>query len=140
MRLVTKSESPEERAERITAELRAATSEAAGLLKDLKAVQRAARAQVDEYAHDEVSRALNEAAEQWGTELTAYLESMRDTVTSHVTQWTGVVQNEVSKQKIIDAAAARVLAELTRMVQDLHAERQPGVLPLFLGDIEVTFE
>lgn len=140
MRLVTKSESPEERAERITAELRAATSEAAGLLKDLKAVQRAARAQVDEYAHHEVARALNESAEQWGTELTAYLESMRDTVTRHVTQWTAVVQNEVSKQKIIDAAAARVLAELTRMVQDLHAERQPGVLPLFLGDIEVTFE
>lgn len=56
---MTRPESPLERAERIGAELRAATQEAAGLLKDLRAAMKEARAQVDEYLHTEVQAVLN---------------------------------------------------------------------------------
>lgn len=53
-------ETPEARAERILAELRAATAEAAGVLKDLQHTIKGARAQVEEYLHDECERALIE--------------------------------------------------------------------------------
>lgn len=52
-------ETPEARAARILAELRAATVEAAGVLKDLQAAARKARGQVDEYLHSEVENTLN---------------------------------------------------------------------------------
>lgn len=53
-------EDPLARAERITAELRVATAEAAGVLKDLHAVIKAARTMADQYAAHEVSRVMNE--------------------------------------------------------------------------------
>lgn len=56
---MTRPESPLDRAERIGAELRAATQEAAGMLKDLRAAMKEARAQVDEYLHTEVQAALD---------------------------------------------------------------------------------
>lgn len=71
-------EDPAERAERITRELREATAEAAGVLKDLQAVIRSARAQVDEYAAKEVSDVMNahlqrtqQLADEWHAEMKA---------------------------------------------------------------------
>lgn len=58
------AESREDRAERLTAELRAATSEAAGVLKDLTRMMREARAQVDEYAAERVAAQLDNLATQ----------------------------------------------------------------------------
>jgi ElaB/YqjD/DUF883 family membrane-anchored ribosome-binding protein len=57
-------ETPEQRAERILAELRAAASEAAGVLKDLQAAAKDARRQVDEYASKNMTQSLNDLLEQ----------------------------------------------------------------------------
>jgi ElaB/YqjD/DUF883 family membrane-anchored ribosome-binding protein len=61
---VSRQESPTERAERILTELRAATSEAAGVLKDLQAAAKDARKQVDEYASANMTRSLNNLLDQ----------------------------------------------------------------------------
>lgn len=60
---MTRAEDPLTRAERIAAELRAATAEAAGILKDLRSEAKRARSQVDEYLHDQVQAAMNHYAE-----------------------------------------------------------------------------
>jgi hypothetical protein len=73
---VSRRESPEERAERILAELRAATSEAAGVLKDLQAAARTARAQIDEYLPREVERVVNAYIEQVQQQLDAWHAAM----------------------------------------------------------------
>lgn len=71
-------EDPQARAERITAELRAATAEAAGVLKDLTAVIKSAIDMVDKYAAHEVSRVMNahlrraqEISDQWHAKMKA---------------------------------------------------------------------
>lgn len=56
---MSRPESAEERAVRIAAELRAATSEAAGVLKDLHAVIRSAREQIDAHAVESLSVMLD---------------------------------------------------------------------------------
>lgn len=53
------------RAERILAELRAATTEAAGVLKDLERGMKQAREQVDGYYSTRVKTSLDEHTEQW---------------------------------------------------------------------------
>lgn len=56
------SESREDRAERIVAELRAVTSEAAGTLKDLTRAMKEAREHIDAYAMDQLRERLDAAA------------------------------------------------------------------------------
>lgn len=75
---MSRQESAEERAQRITAELRTATSQAAGVLRDLERVIKNARHLVDEYAANEVSRVMNHhlaqmqaLADQWNRDMFA---------------------------------------------------------------------
>ena len=70
-------EDPLERAQRITRELRAATAEAAGVLKDLRATLRGAHEMVDAYAASEVSAVMNthlqtcqDNVDQWYRDMT----------------------------------------------------------------------
>ena len=130
MRLVTRAEDPLARAERITRELREATAEAAGILKDLKVVIKSGRAQIDEYAQGEIARAPNEAADQWHGEVRGYLGDLADDVRRHMVEWTAVVQNEVSRTKILQEAVTAIIAELRKIDAREQAERHPGGVTL----------
>lgn len=77
-----------DRAERIAGELRAATAEAAGVLKDLTAAIRRARAQVDEYAAHEVERVMKlhldtcqAAVDQWYKDMVANVNQINERFT-----------------------------------------------------------
>jgi len=81
---VSPRESAEARAERIAAELRAATAEAAGTLKDLVAVIASARKSVDEYAAREIERVMNlhlvkcqESVDQWYRDMVENVNAVR---------------------------------------------------------------
>jgi hypothetical protein len=81
---VSPRESAEARAERITLELRAATSEAAGAVKDLALVLASARKMVDEYAAREIERVMNlhlvkcqESVDQWYRDMVKNVDAVR---------------------------------------------------------------
>lgn len=95
-----KSEGPLARAERITAELRAATAEAAGVLKDLTHAVRQARATVEEYCATEVQRALDENTRH----VQSLVDSWNEEARTHIN---GVIDRSVAKANAqIDAATS----------------------------------
>lgn len=95
-----KSEDPAARAERITAELRAATAEAAGMLKDLARAVRQAREAVEGYCATEVQRALDEN--------TRHVQSLVDGWNQEaMTHINGVIERAVARADAqIDAATS----------------------------------
>lgn len=107
-------ESPEERSERIRDELREATREAAGVLKDLQAAAKEARAQADDYLGKGVQDALNFYKAQVEEVCQHYADEARKDITQHLTQWAAVVKNEISRERLINTAATRIIAEMER--------------------------
>jgi hypothetical protein len=84
---VSKSETSAERGERIVAELREATAEAAGVLKDLTATLGKARAMIDQYAATQVETVMNgylklcqKAVDGWNAEMQADMNRLRTQV------------------------------------------------------------
>lgn len=67
---MSRQESAEERAQRIIAELRAATSDAAGVAKDLRALVKEVRESLPMQARAEVARVLVPAIEGFSEQLT----------------------------------------------------------------------
>lgn len=124
-------ETPEERAERILAELREATAEAAGVAKDLRAAAKAAREQIDNYLGTEVNNAHKLYTQQWQASAEQFIADMRSDVTQHITDWTAVVQNEISRTAIFKEAVNQILSELKQYdAKRLHQASQmaPGVV------------
>jgi hypothetical protein len=107
-------ESPDQRAERILAELRAATSEAAGVLKDLRAAQKSAREQVDDYLGKGVQDALNFYKAEVERVGQHYMDLYKKDLTEHLTGWTAVVQNEISRTAIFKESVDAILNELLK--------------------------
>lgn len=105
-------ETPEQRAERILAELRAATTEAAGVLKDLQHAIKSARATVEQYTHDEVQKSLDGYTAQWQQAADGFHAEMKADITEHITGWTAVLKNDISRTAIFKEAVDAILAEL----------------------------
>ncbi len=107
-------ESPEARAERILAELREATREAAGVLKDLAAAQKSAREQVDDYLGKGVQDALNFYKSEVEKVGQHYADCARKDMAEHLVGFTAVVQNEISRTAIFKEAVDSIIKELQR--------------------------
>lgn len=107
-------EAPEERAARILAELRAATAEAAGVLKDLKAAAKAARVQADDYLGQGVNEALlhykaevEQVAQHYNTECHKDLTRMAKT---YVDRAEIAINNAISIEAAADLLAKKIAA------------------------------
>lgn len=111
-------ETPEQRAERILADLRAATAEAAGVTKDLTRVIASARATIEQYLHSEVQSALDGYTRQWQEGADAFHAEMKADITEHLTNWHAVVHNEISRQAIFKDAVHSILQELQKISEN----------------------
>ncbi|HEX3513854.1 MAG TPA: hypothetical protein VHT26_07635 [Trebonia sp.] len=109
-------ESPEARAERILTELRAATAEAAGVLKDLTKAVKSAHAEVEEYLADEVQSALSEYHQSLRVDVGRITAGHEAKVTQRVIDFAALIENNFSREALIQEAVNRILAEL----QQLH--------------------
>lgn len=109
---MSRAESPEARAERILTELRDATREAAGMLKDLKAAAESARRQVDEYLGDECQRALDENQANLIGEVRRVTAEHEAKVIERVIQFAALIENNFSREALIQEAEGRIMAEL----------------------------
>lgn len=129
-------ETPEERSERILAELREATREAAGVLKDLQAAAKEARAQADDYLGKGVQDALNFYKAQVEEVCQHYADEARKDIAGHLTQWAAVIKNEISRERLINTAATRIIAEMERQKdEEIAAARSaPGEIVIQLCD------
>lgn len=87
---MSRREEPTERAERLLAELRTATAEAAGVVKDLRKAMKEAREQIDEYYSAKVKASLDEHTAMW---------------TDEIDQWWSDAKTDV--KRITAAAVAR---------------------------------
>lgn len=117
-------ESPEARAERILAELRAATAEAAGVLKDLDAAAKRARRQVDGYLHDEVQKAHNEytaqlqaGADKFITDHLAHLDKCAEKVAR---QAETTIRNAGTIDALVKATAEAIAARTIMINGEPH--------------------
>lgn len=123
-------ESPEARAERILAELREATREAAGVLKDLARAQAEAHRQVEDYAHDEVERALAKYTTRWQAEADRFHAEMKADIAEHITGYTAVVKNEISRTAIFKEAVTQILAELHQISANAGSQFTASGIPV----------
>lgn len=105
---MSRPESPEARAERITAELREATREAAGVMKDLQAVIRSARAEVEEYLHTEVVRALEENTASMMRTVRQVTGDHETHVIERVTQFAALIENNFSRDALVREATGYI--------------------------------
>lgn len=112
---MTRPVDPIERGGRLLAELREATSEAAGLVGDLRRAMREARAQVDEYLHTEVQKSLDQTTELWQT---LALDRAREIVTD--INRTAETARSLAEAAIDRATGIQVMAA---RLADLIAER-----------------
>lgn len=111
-----KSTDPTERAERITAELREATREAAGVLKDLRTAMREARIQVDGYLATEVQKASDHYMTQWQAGCDQFYEDFRQDVADKINQAqhdTHAMLGSIGAIDVLIKATAAALASLT---------------------------
>lgn len=77
---MTRADAVMDRAERLIAELREATREAAGVVKDLERAMKQAREQVDGYYSTKVKATLDAHTERWDTEVIERLRKMTEQV------------------------------------------------------------
>lgn len=127
---MSRPESPEARSERILAELRDATREAAGVLKDLKAAQAEARKQVDEYARGEVERVLARYTTEWQAGADEFHAEMKADIAEHITGYTAVVKNEISRTAIFKEAVTQILAELHQISANAGSQFTASGIPV----------
>lgn len=122
---MSRHESPEARAERILIELRAATSEAAGVLKDLTKVIASARGRVEEYLHDEVERALIENTQSMIDTAHKVCAEHEKKVVERVVGYAALIEANFGREPLIREAASRI----ERLVMDAVREREAGYPP-----------
>lgn len=127
---MSRQESPEARAERILAELREATREAAGVLKDLAAAQKSAREQIDDYLHDEVERVLAKYTTTWQEGADQFHAEMKADIAEHITGYTAVVKNEISRTAIFKEAVTQILAELHQISANAGSQFTASGIPV----------
>lgn len=105
---MSRAESPEARARRIIEELREATRDAAGALKDLQAAARQARSQVDEYLGDECQAALDKTNENLIAEMRRVQAEHEKKVIQRVIDFSALIENNFSREALITEAANRI--------------------------------
>lgn len=114
---MSRAETPEERAERILTELRQATADAAGAAKDLERATRQARAQIDDYMGPEVVRVTNAYIAQVQAQLDQWQRDMAAEISKRLVAWTAVIENDISRERIVHAAAEHVAAEVSERLK-----------------------
>jgi hypothetical protein len=135
---VSRAEDPVARAERVTAELREASREAAGVLKDLRVLMKSAREQVDGYYSANVKAALDEHTQtwtadvdQWWSDAKADLQRMVDLA---IKQAGPVIVNASRLEALCQAIAEEVAAHTVYTEDGPYVDyavdhRQPGLEP-----------
>lgn len=113
---MTRPEDPIARAERITAELRAATSEAAGAVKDLRVAMREAREQVEGYLHDVVQADLDGYTAKWQAGCDAFFAEFicqrNELASHHMRQVVKLMAERDTLVKAADCMWAHLIARL----------------------------
>lgn len=115
-------ESPEARAERILGELRAATAEAAGVVKDLERVIRLARERVDEYAIPQIDAKVNETAADIRRDYLALAQSWQEKINVVFETYDARIATYVEREPLITAAVNQVYTELAPILEKRAAE------------------
>lgn len=120
---MSKAEDPIDRAERVTRELREATREAAGVLKDLQAATRTARTQVDEYYEDKVRTTLDAHTRDWDAQLIERLKNMTRSVNETAAGVRDRAEAAITNATTVEGAAqhlATLIAARMREYPDGH--------------------
>lgn len=118
--------SPEERAQKLLAELREATSEAAGVVKDLHRAMREARAQVDEYLHDRVQADLDAHTASWQSDAQAFVDQARADTQHHAQPAVERAQSAIDKAASIEVLSELLAARMAAIYR--RTPEGPGVL------------
>jgi hypothetical protein len=127
---VSCAEDPLARAQRITAELRAATTDAAGMLKDLQKATKAAREQVEDYYAVKVKGALDAHTERWDRELVERFRVMTEDVNR------AAMRSRDKAEAAIDTAVAiQEAAEALAVLIAEHTRRTPAGTHIHYGDL-----
>lgn len=97
-----------ERAERITQQLREATSEAAGTIKDLERVMKEARAQVDEYTHEQIKADLQRFGDRAFAEVRSIGEEAIEKTNAMMRRLEERLSETTAHQDLVNEAANQV--------------------------------
>lgn len=123
---MSRAESPEARAARILAELREATSEAAGMLKDLTKVIASAHNEVEEYLHNEVEHALADYHRTLVAKTQQLTSEHEAKVIQRVIEFAALIENNFSREALIQEAANRIEALVSPFIAQCSAQMGPG--------------
>jgi len=122
---VSRAEDPISRAQRITAELREATTDAAGVLKDLRAASKAGRAQVDNYLVDQMAEAIAGVHREMRARAQRYLLDMLGRIEVRALEAIASAEETIAVANTIDVLVSRVAEELCR--HTIYVDGQPVV-------------
>jgi len=107
-------EDPTARAERITAELREVTREAAGVLKSLQVAAKNARAMVDEYYSDQVKTVLDAHTAKWQADIDQFWADaqtdIKKVVSDAVARAGQIIYTAATLEQLCKAVAVEVAA------------------------------
>ena len=123
---MSRAESGDERAERIAAELREATREAAGVLKDLRAAVKTARGEVEQYLHDECQRALNQNTANMLDTVRQITGDHEARVIRRVIEYAALIENNFSRETLIQEAANRIEKLIVPFIEQSQKPRSAG--------------
>lgn len=121
-----KSEDPLARAERITAELRAATAEAAGVLKDLERGMKAARVQVGEYLAGQMADTIAAAHRDMRARASRYLMDMLNQIQGRALEAIASAEEAIAVANTLDVLVSTVSAEICK--HTVYIDGQPRVM------------
>lgn len=119
-----KPEDPLARAERITAELRAVTTEAAGILADLQRTMKQAREQVDGYYSQRVKATLDAHTVQWDRQCFERIQAMVREVNEVAGRAAARAESAIDRALAIDEAANHLAALLDATAVDAPGGRR----------------
>jgi len=114
VRPVSRAEDPLARAERITAEMRAATSEAAGVLKDLRAAMKQAREQVDGYLVEQMADTIAAVHREMRARAQRYLLDMLGKIEGRAFEAIALAEETIATANTLDVLVDRTTAELCK--------------------------
>lgn len=110
-------ETPEARQERILAELRAATAEAAGVLKDLQRTIESARERVDEYAVPQIDALAHQTANEMTADIRQLGERLTAKMQAAVNAHEAKIAEYLEREPLITAAANKVYLEVAELMK-----------------------
>lgn len=135
---MSRTEDPAARAERILGELREATTEAAGVLKDLRAAMKQARDQVDGYYSERVKVDLDRHTQSWQAEIDQWWREakadLQRIVSNAIAKAEPVIINASRLEALCKAVAEEVAAHTVYTEHGPHVDyavehRPPGLIP-----------